>query len=109
MDYRFSDFTITRRADFGAVEIVESDMLVETVEDWSRVRSPGRARRRLAQGHKQNIRTVTRPKRDALMVDGKLYVHSAIAAEIRRQVNAQFDRLAERTIMGIDGHAFRSF
>lgn len=85
---------------YAGVEIVESDTLVETVEDWSRVRSPSRARRRLAQGHKQNIRTVTRPRRDALMVGGKLYVHPALAAEITRRMSEQFDRLAERTIMG---------
>jgi hypothetical protein len=30
-------------------------------EDWSLVRSPSRARRRLAQGHRQNIRTVDEP------------------------------------------------
>ena len=91
---------------YAGVEIVESDTLVETVEDWSRVRSPGRARRCLAKGHKQNIRTVTRPRRDALVIGGKLYVHPAIADEMRRKISAQFDRLAERTIMG-ESNAFR--
>lgn len=32
-----------------------------TREDWSQVRSPSRAARRLAQGHRQNIRTVDEP------------------------------------------------
>lgn len=33
------------------------------IEDWSHVRSPSRAIRRLAQGHRQNIRTMEETER----------------------------------------------
>jgi hypothetical protein len=87
-------------AHLGAVRIVENVHLVETVEDWSAVRSPSRARRRQAQGHRQNIRTVTRPMRAAIKgADGTLYVHPAVAAEISRSIAARIDQAIERANM----------
>ncbi|MCB1534891.1 MAG: hypothetical protein KDJ44_09235 [Rhodoblastus sp.] len=65
------------------LRIVESEALVETVEDWSRVRSPSRARRRRAK-HRQNIRLIEVPRRGALVVDGVAYMHPTEAAKLRR-------------------------
>jgi hypothetical protein len=39
----------------AGVRIIESLHMVDRVEDWSRVRSPGRAARRRRQGHRQNL------------------------------------------------------
>jgi hypothetical protein len=65
------------------------------------VRSPSRARRRQAQGHRQNVRAVTRPMRDAIKgADGTLYVHPAVYAEIRRSIAARFDQAIEQAFMG---------
>lgn len=71
--------------------IIEDELLVDTIEDWSGVRSPGRARRRLRQGHRQNIRTVQVPKKGAIAIDGgrTFVVHPAVAAELRRQIAAK--------------------
>lgn len=56
-------------------QIVQSEWLLDTIEDWSRVRSRGRAARRREHGHRQNIVVTKTPKKDAYQIDGKLYVH----------------------------------
>ncbi|WP_158809630.1 hypothetical protein [Beijerinckia sp. L45] len=48
--------------------LVSSDIMVDTVEDWSRVRSPGRARRRRWK-HRQNIVLCGVPKTEVLIID----------------------------------------
>lgn len=55
--------------------IIESIYLVDRHEDWSRVRSHGRATRRRKQGKRQNIVVTETPKKDAYQIDGKVYVH----------------------------------
>lgn len=55
--------------------IIQSEYLVDRVEDWSRVRSHGRATRRRKQGKQQNIVIIETPKPDAYQIDGKIYVH----------------------------------
>lgn len=76
---------------YDGVRFVTSDRMVEAVEDWSDVRSPSRARRRLAMGHPQNIRIIYQPRKDALRVgDGPFIMHpEALAA-----VSASLDRLS---------------
>jgi hypothetical protein len=63
--YRFAD----------GIEIVRSSMMTEQMEDWSRVRSPSRARRRRLQGHRQRIVYATVPRRDLIWIGGKLIGH----------------------------------
>lgn len=76
------------------IRIIEDDTMVELVgEDWSCVRSPGRARRRRLK-FRQNIRPIHRPKKHAYrMPDGRggfvFVMHPATAAEFRRQLAAQ--------------------
>lgn len=41
---------------FGGLKVVVSEHLLGMKEDWSKVRSPSRAKRRLKQGHRQNIK-----------------------------------------------------
>lgn len=76
-----------------AVVIHESELLVDRVEDWSEVRSPSRAARRRRQGHPQRIRMVEIPKREIRMVDGVMYAHPVVAAEIRAKVRARGEQL----------------
>jgi hypothetical protein len=53
-----------------------SEHLVRTLEDWSAVRSPGRARRRLRRGFAQRIVFRTVPRDDAIrLLDGTLVMH----------------------------------
>jgi hypothetical protein len=65
------------------MRIVESPNCYKLVEDWSRVRSPGRARRRMAQGHRQNIGCRQQP--EAVTIGGVVFCHPAIYAELRKQ------------------------
>jgi hypothetical protein len=73
---------------FGGMQIIESDAMVESFEDWSRVRSPGRARRRMKYGHRQNVQTLQKPRCDALIVDNRMFVHPVVAHELRRMSRA---------------------
>ena len=80
------------------VDIVESLDVVDTVEDWSKVRSHGRARRRMRQGHKQNITYRTVPKRTAVFINNgrTMIVHPAFVREIRKRLFDHMDRYMER-------------
>ena len=95
LDYRAGAYHI----DLG-VWIIEDANLTETVEDWSRVRSPSRAARRARQGHRQNIITRTVPRKEAITFDnGKtLVMHPAIADQIRKEIKAKMDRAIERAV-----------
>jgi hypothetical protein len=57
-------------------ELVLSDLLTESYEDWSACRSPSRARRRERQGHPQRVRRGLRPVRLVLQVGDRLLMHS---------------------------------
>jgi hypothetical protein len=83
------------------VQIIESSAMVETVEDWSRVRSPGRARRRRHK-HPQNIRIVSVPRKDAISIDGgrTLFIHPETARVLREELSKEIDRRTEAAFMG---------
>jgi hypothetical protein len=72
----------------GGVRIIESDLMLDYVEDWSRVRSPSRAARRRRYGHRQNIKIIASPKPFAISGDGgrTLIMHPAIAHQLRKEL-----------------------
>lgn len=43
------------------MRIVTDPNMTKTVEDWSKVRSPSRAIRRMKRGYRQNVRTIAVP------------------------------------------------
>lgn len=73
------------------MRIVESLQMVDgPFEDWSAVRSPGRARRRRRQGHQQRIRLYFTPKKHALRTaDGLLIMHPVAARTLRDALAAK--------------------
>lgn len=72
----------------AGLQVIEDRSLVDSVEDWSRVRSPGRARRRQRYGYRQNIRIVKVPKKEMFILGGnKLVVHPDFLPEVIRQYN----------------------
>lgn len=72
------------------MRIVESLLCVRVVEDWSKVRSPGRAARRRHK-HRQNIVVRHVPLEHATVLpDGTVLLHP----EIARQVRAELSRLS---------------
>jgi hypothetical protein len=63
--------------------ILESSLMVDLVEDWSKARSPSRTRRRMRY-NAARIRTYV-PQTHALrMPDGTLVMHPAMAARVRQ-------------------------
>lgn len=76
--------------DLAGLRIIESALLtLPAREDWSQVRSPGRARRRRAQGHPQRIRYVRDPNPNALWTAEAIFMHPATAAKFYATVKAR--------------------
>lgn len=71
----------------GGLRIIEAVNMVEVYEDWSRVRSPGRARRRLRQGHRQNIVQRTRPMPGMMQTGDAIYGHPDTIAKVVRAIS----------------------
>ena len=68
----------------GGFRIIESALLTEPFEDWSQVRSHGRARRRLKQGHPQRVRYIQVPSKNAYRIGSDIVMHPVMARELRR-------------------------
>ncbi len=74
----------------GGLNILVDDLaMVDYVEDWSKVRSPSRAIRRLKRGFKQNIATKAIPKKEAFSFNGNVIMHSEMYRKLKEAVNAQ--------------------
>ena len=56
---------------YMGMQIIVSEYLVDTIEDWSDCRSPSRAKRRLKHGFSQRLKTKSIPKKDAFVFDNK--------------------------------------
>jgi len=70
--------------DFGGLRIVESAALtIGPFEDWSAVRSPGRARRRRAK-HPQRIRYYFKPDPQVYVMGDTVVMHPVTAAAVRK-------------------------
>ena len=73
-------------AGFSGCRIIEDLTLVDMVEDWSRVRSPSRARRRRKRGYRQNVVMRAVPKQEVYSLDGgrTLVMHPEVARVMER-------------------------
>lgn len=68
----------------NGMRIVECEEMRDVVgEDWSKVRSPGRARRRRRK-HRQNIQPLYKPQEKFLVMEteGVIFCHPAMAARL---------------------------
>jgi hypothetical protein len=77
---------------FMGVPIVSSLDMTETIEDWSRVRSPSRARRRRKRGYRQNITIRVVPKKVAIIMNGTMYVHPTYLQQLKHQLELETGR-----------------
>ncbi len=68
---------------YSGLKIVENPLLTKTTEDWSRVRSPSRARRRRWK-HKQNIVTHVAPDKNFYMTADTVICHPDMVRELRK-------------------------
>lgn len=66
-------------------QVVASDAMVETIEDWSKCRAPSRARRR-EKKYPQHVVRKTVPRKDCLIYKDKIVImHPSILQEFRAQ------------------------
>jgi hypothetical protein len=82
----------------SGMRVIETLTMVEDYDDWSRVRSPSRARRRQKYGYRQNIVRRQRPKREAVIIAGTLYIHPETARTLYAMLAKQ--KTEERMIRG---------
>lgn len=70
---------------FGGSTFRPDPNMIESYEDWSEVRSPSRARRRLKRGFKQRIKIRWRPRKDAITIDGgkTYFMHPTVYVALR--------------------------
>lgn len=75
---------------FGAIQIRTSELLViGPFEDWSQVRSHGRAARRLRQGHRQNIRYYHLPDPKLIQIGNTITGHPETVAKLKAKLAEQ--------------------
>jgi hypothetical protein len=92
----------------GALKFITSPHMTEQVEDWSRVRSPSRARRRQRQGHRQNVVMRQVPRKEAISIDGgsTFIVHPVVADQIAREMRQKVDNAVQTAMAyGLDPEA----
>lgn len=76
---------------FHLPKFVESLSATEEAEDWSKVRSPARAKRRLKRGFQQNIRRYRKPACFFVKAKNTYYIHPELAKELRNRTKDHFD------------------
>lgn len=71
---------------YAGLQIIEDINMVDYHEDWSDVRSHGRARRRRMRGFKQRIRITATPKKEAIQFGSKVIMHPEMARQLRAKI-----------------------
>lgn len=94
------NFRIEHRSLVPNMQIIEDDTLVVISEDWSRVRSPGRARRRRAK-HQQNIEIIRKPSTEVYVIGDRIVCHPATMAALRERLFRKVEEIVERAYFGI--------
>ena len=72
----------------GLAIFVDDVVMSKTIEDWSNVRSPGRAARRRWK-HKQNIVLHVVPKEEVLQFGDRLIMHSVMLRKLEAEIAKQ--------------------
>lgn len=89
----------------GGLRIIENDLLtIGPFEDWSQVRSPGRARRRRKLGHPQRITYFHKPDPELKVMGDTIIGHPVTIAALLRsfgdQVAADRNKAALNVLLG---------
>lgn len=92
--------TGSRTGAFAGLQIVTDPYLLERCEDFSRCRSPSRARRRWKQRGIKGHGVFERPMRHAMRVGGTLRMHPATAEAMRAYLAHERDTLVQDAITG---------
>lgn len=67
---------------YCGLRILVAPTLIKVVEDWSEVRSPGRARRRRKRGFQQRIRYREEPSTEVYRIGDALVLHPEMARKL---------------------------
>jgi hypothetical protein len=73
----------------GLQVIIDDEAMSETIEDWSAVRSPSRAKRRMKKGHNQKIVIRRVAKKEILRFYDKMVMHSEMAARLANEASIE--------------------
>lgn len=94
--------SLGRVSSYCGIRLIADPHMVDVVEDWSEVRSPSRAARRLRQGHRQRIRHREVPKPDIihLTAEGVMVAHPATIDKLYARIAADMDRRREAQVVG---------
>lgn len=71
----------------GGLTIFEDINMVDYHEDWSGVRSHGRAARRRKLGFPQRIKITATPKKEAVQFGSKVFMHPEMARQMRAMIS----------------------
>lgn len=100
----FTPMTVRPAMISGGLDIFENELLTITVEDWSNVRSPSRAKRRRKRGFPQRVKTEVRPDPKAYRIGSRIYMHPAMLRIMREhfrdRMTGEIDRQFLAAIRG---------
>lgn len=82
--------------EYSLPRVIETTSAVEKIEDWSKVRSPARAKRRMKNGHRQNIRIYNKPASYLDKSTNTLYIHPRLVEELSRKITDAMNRTMDR-------------
>lgn len=88
----FNWYDMEQRQMLALPRFVESILATEAAEDWSRVRSPSRAKRRLKRGFRQNIRHYRKPACFFIKAENVYYIHPELMKAMRQEIGEKMDR-----------------
>lgn len=82
---------------FAGFDIIPTPHLEDVAEDWTKVRSPGRAKRRRKK-HRQQIKIVRTPRTDFYIDEahGAAYCHPAMVAKLRERIG--YEQALDKTL-----------
>lgn len=81
------DFPPGSPATFRGMQIrVDDELMSEWYEDWSGVRSPGRAARRRKRGFRQRIVLRKRPKQEFMKFENTIIMHSEMLKILKKKM-----------------------
>lgn len=83
-------------SDYMGFQLIEDRYMTIPHEDWSRVRSPSRAIRRMRQGHRQNVRHIQVPNPDLVRAGNMLIGHPETLRQLVHKAQEQ-NRLESAT------------
>lgn len=94
-------YNVLRQTRLDLPRFVESLLATQEAEDWSGVRSPSRARRRLKCGFRQNVRLYRKPACFFSKPDNVYYIHPEMAKALRERTSKTMDRAIERELSNL--------